>query len=237
MNTEIISTVNLGDVCIVRNKRAKRFIFRVKESVLYATVPFSCSVKDITKVLEDNSNRLKTLLQKSNRKVAKMLDFGFRIDAPNFKFEIVKGPTQKFIINHSEESIQLIAPPDTNFSNSEIQQWLIKAVEQLLLKNAKRILPRLVMQLSKLHNLKVSQVKLNLSKGRWGSCSSRGNINLSAFLLLLPNHLINAVILHELTHLTEMNHSDKFWSLLDSYSHGNALAWNKELKSYKTSIF
>lgn len=229
----------LGTVFIVRNKRAKRFIFRVKDNTLYATVPFYSSVKDIEKVLLDNSNRLKTLLQASKKqdKDVAIIDLNFKIDKPYFNFEIVEGSSNKFIINHIDNGAQLVAPYNTEFIDSNIQGWLVKVVEQALLVRAKKVLPPLVAELAQLNRLKIKQIKINLSKGRWGSCSSSGNINLSAFLVLLPSHLINAVILHELTHLTEMNHSAKFWNLLDKYSFGNAQVWNKELKSYKTSIF
>lgn len=52
---------------------------------------------------------------------------------------------------------------------------------------------------------------------RWGSCSARRGISLNWRLVLLPSELQDYVILHELAHLTEMNHSAEFWKLLDKY--------------------
>jgi predicted metal-dependent hydrolase len=79
-------------------------------------------------------------------------------------------------------------------------------------------------------------VKINSSRGRWGSCSAKKTINLSLFLLLLPQHLIDYVLLHELCHIREMNHSVRFWKLLDSFTDEKALQLREELKGYKTEI-
>ena len=76
--------------------------------------------------------------------------------------------------------------------------------------------------LSMQHNLPYKSVKINSSSGRWGSCSTRGNINLSYYLVLLPKHLIDYVLLHELAHTREMNHGKRFWALLDRMTDGRA---------------
>ncbi|PHI20216.1 hypothetical protein CEQ90_08480 [Lewinellaceae bacterium SD302] len=60
----------------------------------------------------------------------------------------------------------------------------------------------------------VSGVTLKLTKSQWGSCSNKGKINLSSRLLLAPKKVMDAVIVHELAHRIEMNHSDRFWKLV-----------------------
>ncbi len=61
-------------------------------------------------------------------------------------------------------------------------------------------------------NIKSIQLKYNHSN--WGSCSSSGNINLSTRLLFAPDDVIDYVIVHELSHLVELNHSDRFWKVV-----------------------
>lgn len=64
---------------------------------------------------------------------------------------------------------------------------------------------------------------------RWGSCSGKNNISLNVKLVLLPEELIDYVILHELVHTRIHNHGKKFWDELDIYT-GNAKAVAKRLK-------
>jgi predicted metal-dependent hydrolase len=60
----------------------------------------------------------------------------------------------------------------------------------------------------------VKSVNLKYNHTNWGSCSSHSNVNLSTRLLFAPVEVQDYVILHELAHLVELNHSDRFWSLV-----------------------
>ena len=62
----------------------------------------------------------------------------------------------------------------------------------------------------------IQSIKLKYNQSNWGSCSSSGNINLSTRLLFAPDEVIDYVILHELAHFIEMNHSKRFYDILSS---------------------
>jgi predicted metal-dependent hydrolase len=106
-------------------------------------------------------------------------------------------------------------------------------VEKALRYEANRLLPAKVKLFAQRHGFTVSDVKINKSRTRWGSCSSKKSINLSYYCMLLPEHLINHVILHELCHTVEMNHGDSFRQLLDKVSGGKSKEHTKELKAFK----
>lgn len=76
--------------------------------------------------------------------------------------------------------------------------------------------------------LAIPVVSVRDQSSRWGSCSSSGKLSLNWRLILLAPELQDYVILHELAHLTEMNHSKRFWALLDTYD-PNRLAHEAEL--------
>lgn len=74
-------------------------------------------------------------------------------------------------------------------------------------------------------------IKNNVSN--WGSCSSKGNINLNIRLIILPEHLQDYVILHELCHLRHQNHGPQFHALLDSLLGGREADLRRELRGWR----
>jgi len=62
---------------------------------------------------------------------------------------------------------------------------------------------------------KPAAVKITGAKTRWGSCSSKKSINFSWRLIMADDDVIDYVVVHELAHLTEMNHSDRFWAIVE----------------------
>ena len=80
-------------------------------------------------------------------------------------------------------------------------------------------------------NLPVPPFRLSRAKTRWGSCNSRGIIHLNWRLIQMPLHLVDYVVAHELSHLIEMNHSARFWKLVES-AYPEYLIARKELKEY-----
>ena len=101
-----------------------------------------------------------------------------------------------------------------------------------LKKKAEEFLPHLVALLASRFGMSFRQVKISKARTRWGSCSTERNISLSFYLMLVPAHLMDYVILHELAHTREMNHGPRFWELLNDMTDGNALALRKEMKEY-----
>ena len=64
------------------------------------------------------------------------------------------------------------------------------------------------------YKFKFNKVNIRNQKTRWGSCSAKGNINFNYKIALLPERLADYIIVHELCHLGEFNHSRKFWDLV-----------------------
>jgi predicted metal-dependent hydrolase len=85
------------------------------------------------------------------------------------------------------------------------------AIERHLRQLAARELPRRVFELAAQHQLAVRRVMVRNQRSRWGSCSRSGTISLNWRLVQTPVFVRDYIIWHELAHLKEMNHSDRFW--------------------------
>ncbi len=69
---------------------------------------------------------------------------------------------------------------------------------------------------NKFLGFRFNKINIKNQKTRWGSCSKKGNLNFNYKIVLLPERLVNYIIVHELCHLKEFNHSQKFWNLVAS---------------------
>lgn len=96
-----------------------------------------------------------------------------------------------------------------------------KAVRTLLLDwlkaQARLYLPEQLAAMAQVMGLNYARVSIRLQKKRWGSCSSKKNINLNAALLFLSPVLLRHVLIHELAHLQHMNHSPAFWAVVSRF--------------------
>lgn len=233
MKEAVIEDEELGRLVVRVNQRAKSLVFRTKSDAIYVSVPSGTTMKEIKQAVENLRGKLLASRRRLNRP---LIDLNYKIDTEFFKLSLVSGDKEQFLANSRLGFMQIICPPTADFTDENLQDWLRKVIEESMRRNAKSILPPRLERLSKQCGLSYTSVKINSSQGRWGSCSGRKDINLSYYLVLLPSHLIDYVLLHELCHTREMNHSERFWALLNQLTEGKVLALREELKKYRTEI-
>ncbi|MDR1203283.1 MAG: M48 family metallopeptidase [Tannerellaceae bacterium] len=223
---------DLGSITIKTSSQAKRYTLRVKDGVVLGTMPVHGELSTMLDFIESNRPKLIVALQHPAPR-GNILNEASELQTSTFNLHIFRTDRDNFYMNLHEGTLHIACPEKTDFEDERVQKLLKGFIERALGHEAKRVLPGRLLTLSKQFGFTYSSVKINNSKGRWGSCSTKGSINLSLSLMLLPAHLSDYVLLHELCHTKEMNHSERFWQLMDRVTHNKALALRKELKGYK----
>lgn len=160
-----------------------------------------------------------------------MIDWNYTIDSESYHLSLVKSNQRAFQWHAvGAGQWQLLCPEHTDFSS--LQTWLVKVITEHLRQQAQQILPPKLRQLAEAHQLPLRLIQIRNMRTRWGSCSSRRDIHLSLYLLLLPERLQQFIMLHELAHLREMNHGPRFHALLNQFTGGQEKALNHELKNF-----
>ena len=112
------------------------------------------------------------------------------------KFVCSKG---KWIESHLAKRPPVVEP----FTESEMKD---------LAARAKKIIPERVAHFAPLVGVRYGNITIRSQRTRWGSCSSKGNLNFNCLLALTPPEILDYVVVHELCHRKEMNHSARFWA-------------------------
>ncbi len=101
-------------------------------------------------------------------------------------------------------------------SGPELSKSIRTLLSRLVAQDFQADITRRVLELNERHFRRpIKGVRLKYNHSNWGSCSRNGNINLSTRLLFAPDNVIDYVIIHELAHLIELNHSPRFWKLVE----------------------
>lgn len=118
------------------------------------------------------------------------------------------------------------ALPVKKLSNNDIKKLADKACT---------CIPERVAHFAPLVGVTYGRITIRNQRTRWGSCSSRGNLNFNCLLMLTPPEVIDYVVVHELCHRKEMNHSGRFWNEVASVLPGYA-EQEKWLKTHGNEI-
>ena len=141
---------------------------------------------------------------------------------PDSEIHIFVQKHEKWIQKHLEIARRRAEeqPPVEKLTTQEIQKLADQAMQ---------VIPQRVAYYAPKIGVDYGRITIRNQKTRWGSCSAKGNLNFNCFLMLMPPEVIDSVVVHELCHRKEMNHSDRFYAevlrVFPEY-----WKWNKWLK-------
>ena len=224
----------LGKIIVKPDTRAKRIIARRKGEYIQLTVPFGFTPKRLPSLLDDMRHRLTKLFTARDQFITEdsVLET-FSFTARLSRTHLVENVKMRL----KDGNLTIFVPGNFDLENSTSQHIVKEMIRQALRHEAKRILPEKTRKFAQILHLQVNDVKINKSVSRWGSCSRRKTINFSYYTMLLSEKQIDYVILHELAHTIELNHSEKFWKLLDSFCGENAKTISQSLRRHKSTTY
>ncbi|MDY9919500.1 MAG: M48 family metallopeptidase [Proteiniphilum sp.] len=224
----------LGSILIKPNVRAKKLIARRKGGEIYLTVPYGFDFKRLPQILDEMRPRLIKVAVNAKPLITEESV----IDTFTFQARISRTDKMKNVQMRLRDGELIVFIPDgLDMMDRQLQDRIKDMVRSVLRHEAKRVLPQKVAFWAKEFNLQFSQVKINKSTTRWGSCSLQKNVNLSLYLMLLPERLIDYVVLHELAHTVEMNHGEKFWELLSKLCGEDARAVSRSVRKFNSPAY
>ncbi len=149
-----------------------------------------------------------------------------------FPVRVTLRKAQEFL----ESKLEWVKKAVKQMKEVELQTANRPALPKINKNNARVVLKSQLKFLADKHNFSYNRVFIRNQKTRWGSCSSKNNINLNINLVRLPQEFQDYVILHELVHTRIKNHSRKFWSELDKYV-GQSKKIAKKLRNHTLNMF
>lgn len=144
---------------------------------------------------------------------------------------IYKGKIYNIIVNITKrESIYLIDNFIIINSKSKDNTYIYKLISDWYKKMAVELLPSRVYSISRKLNLNPTKIFIKNQKTLWGSCNTKKEIRLNWRLILMKESVMDYIIIHELCHIVQMNHSKDFWSLVEKFDpdYKNNMLWLKE---------
>ena len=225
------NTLSYGDrevICLIKkNRRARRISLRItSHNQVVLNVPLRGSISEAKKFLASRINwiREKTvgmpvqveLSEFLERRPLVFLDHNPR----NIIFEFSES-RKKIIHQITSDYIEVTLPTDQNKESS---------ILSFMLQLARIYLPSRLQRCAQQVGVTYKKVRVGNQKSRWGSCSSQRVISLNWRILLLDYAIGEYVLYHELAHLKHMNHSSKYWKLLEEWV-PRAKAVDRELSS------
>jgi len=221
---------SIANVKLIKSRRSKHMCIRVERHGISVLSPVNKDTETIKNFISDNKVWIMKKI-KFYTKLNSKLEYGpLQKDeiiylGKKYKIQFVKDVLQCAVVSESLMKITFHVKDRRTYKRN-IADWYREQTKMLL----DNKLPFFGKKLS----ISYGKVRIRNQKLRWGSCSKDGNLNFNLLLSALPINIIDYIIVHELFHLIEFNHSDYFWKLVGrAYpSYKNCRNWLKNNGAY-----
>lgn len=188
---------------IIFKKRKSISILLDKDGNIIVNAPKNISKKYIDNFVQSNKkwieNNKKVIQQRSKNKTTLLyLGEETKLLISNEDFENIKFNGINFYISRK------------NKDNSK------ELLHKFYIDQANKIIKKRIIFYTKKYNFRINKIKISNANTRWGSCGAQNNININWKLIMADKKIIDYVIIHELAHTIEHNHSKNFWGIIEN---------------------
>lgn len=206
----IIQDKEFGKITVRRSAKATQVRLRVApDGTLRASMPLYAPLFLLKRLLKTSRVELHQLLEQSHPKTE--YSDGQQIGKSH---TIIIRKASRLSAKAKGQHILVELPAEASLDDPEVIRTISDGVIAALRVEAKSYLPKRLAYLGNQLGFSYQKVRFSHASGRWGSCSSNGTISLNIALMKLPFELIDYVLIHELAHTVQMNHSQDFWDLV-----------------------
>ena len=196
------------------SKRARQVIIKVSPwSGLEVVVPVGFGRSEIPEILRKKAGWIRKNLERTQppEELTSPKSISFGLLGETWRAEYSRSPARRLSLSEQAGNALLLTGPvdDPVIVAASLNQWLQERAKEVLVP----WLDRLSAELS----LPFSRAAVRRQRTKWGSCSAEKSISLNRNLLFLPKSMARYVLVHELCHGRRLDHSKRFWSLLETF--------------------
>jgi predicted metal-dependent hydrolase len=236
--TKIITHPEFGTITFRKRKGLRNVNLVIKShDQVNVSLPYSATYDDAYRFVIEKSNWIKKIQKQLSEVKPTFFDETTQFSTRSFKLKLLQH-NEKFVrrVITADGFLMIYYPQNADINSPELQNIFRRCILDALYAEAKQYLPQRIEFLARKYNFKYNKLTIKNNSSNLGSCSYRNNINLNLHIMRLSDELIDYVILHELCHTIEKNHSERFWKLLDSVTGSRARELSKQAKKINTKV-
>jgi len=220
-----IEVEGIGNIKIRRRRGQKSTTLRLaKGGGIVLSTNYSTPLYSLKKFVLENRSWLEEA--RANSGITQEVEiFDGQILSSGLKFHLehtpgLQRPEFKYRKGQEEIIIKTSFLSDSIRLSEDMREELEVLVVKALRERAQHYLPKRLIEVSESMGVSYNSVTIRNTSSRWGSCSSKNDINLSLWLMILPRGLVDYVIVHELAHTKHKHHGKEFWQEVSKYCPG-----------------
>ncbi len=196
---------------VVRTNRSKTAAIKIDAGIVQITIPNKLSEQDLQELIKNKTpwirKKLKTLQDIPPVKAKEYVSGeSFSYLGKNYRLKLTKDDSDEVRLSQGQLILSTKENSSDQYIKGKLIQWYWHYGEQRLKDKTKRY--------SEIVGAAPKSIAIKDYKSRWGSCASTGEITYLWRLIMAPHHIVDYVVVHELCHLHEHNHSPMFWKLV-----------------------